>query len=312
MSGGKRADALGAQRAGWLDQLAGEQRRAAATCTAYGRDLDRFLDFLADHLGRRASLADLRDLAPADFRAFLAARARAGVKGATLARTLAALRSFYRYLKRAGAGDDSVLSMIATPRRKARLPRALSEAGALRLVEEAGGGAGAAWQRARDHALLGVLYGCGLRISEALGLEAEAARADLLRITGKGGRTRLVPVLPVVRRALGDYLRLCPFDLAAGGPLFVSARGTRLGARRVQKLTATLRRRLGLPESATPHALRHSFATHLLAHGGDLRVIQDLLGHASLSTTQIYTKVDSEQMLAAYAQAHPRAKAGRS
>lgn len=297
----------------WLARLADERRAPATTRSAYARDLAQFLAFLAGHLGGAPALADLAALRPADIRAFLAWRRGRGVSGRSLARSLSALRGFYRHLQRLGLADPAPVHAIRAPRRPHALPRPLAVAAARALAApDTHGGAGVEpWIAARDAAVLALLYGCGLRISEALALarrDAPAADGEaVLRVTGKGGRTRLVPVLPAIAEAISAYLALCPFALADDDPLFVGARGGRLAPRLVQLAVARLRGALGLPETATPHALRHSFATHLLSSGGDLRTIQELLGHASLSSTQIYAETDAARLMAVYERAHPRA-----
>jgi integrase/recombinase XerC len=299
----------------WRGFLAHEKRMSPKTVEAYERDVRQLLAFLTAHLGRPVTLAALARLAPLDLRAFMAARRAEGIGSRSLMRMLAGARSFARFLERNGKGKVGALAAVRAPKPGRTLPKPLAVAAARRIAE-AGLRAGEErepWILARDAAVLALLYGSGLRISEALGL----SRADIpppgrgdvvsLTVTGKGNKTRMVPVLPQVVRLVADYVAICPFELPAEGPLFVGAKGGRLSPRVVQLAMASLRGALGLPESATPHALRHSFATHLLARGGDLRAIQELLGHASLSTTQIYTAVDSERLIAAYRAAHPRA-----
>ena len=292
----------------WLAWLGGERRASAHTVAAYGRDLAFFLDFLADHLGERPALATFATLAAADFRAYLAHRA-ARVERASTARGLSVVRGFIRFLERRGLAASPALAVLRAPKLPHSVPKPLTVADAAEIIEAPGEIAGSPWEARRDIAVMTLLYGCGLRISEALGLKrGEAPRSDVMTITGKGQKTRIVPVLPAVRQAIADYLAACPYPLPADGPLFVGARGGPLGARLVQRRMATLRGLLGLPETATPHALRHSFATHLLGAGGDLRAIQELLGHASLSTTQRYTSVETERLLQVYEAAHPRAR----
>ncbi|MGH7090799.1 MAG: tyrosine-type recombinase/integrase, partial [Stellaceae bacterium] len=266
--------------------------------------------FLTLHLGRPPDLASLAALEPADFRAALAERARRGGKRSSAARFISVLRSFFRFLDRRGLVKNAALAAVRSPKRSRTVPKALSEAAAAATLESAQTVSGAAWQKKRDLALLTLLYGAGLRLGEALGLRRGEAPLEpgSIVITGKGAKARLVPVLPVVAAALRDYVEACPHALAASGPLFVGARGGPLHPRLVQRLMQDLRCRLDLPEGSTPHALRHSFATHLLAAGGDLRAIQELLGHSSLSTTQLYTAVDASRLAAVYDAAHPRAK----
>jgi integrase/recombinase XerC len=293
----------------WAAWLAGERRASAHTVAAYGRDLLFFFDFLAEHLGGPPGLAALAGLAPADFRAWLARRARDGAERSSIARGLSVVRGFLRFLDRRGLAEAGALAALRAPKLRQGVPKPLVVEDALGAVAAAGEIAANNWQGRRDTAVFTLLYGCGLRISEALGLRREAAPlGEMLAITGKGRKERLVPVLPAVREAVAEYLAVCPYPLPRDGPLFVGARGGPLHARLVQRQMTALRGFLGLPDSATPHALRHSFATHLLAGGGDLRAIQELLGHASLSTTQRYTAVEAERLLAVYAAAHPRAR----
>jgi integrase/recombinase XerC len=304
---GDLADAI----SGWQSWLEHERRASRHTALGYGRDLAGFLDFLREHLGALPSLAALEALGPADFRAYLAARAQDGIERSSSARALSTLRGFFRFLDRRGLAKNAALAAVHTPKLPKSVPKPLSAEDARLALERVVALAEAPWIGQRDLAILMLLYGCGLRLSEALGLtRGEAPLAPgMLGITGKGRKTRLVPVLPAVSEAVADYLAVCPHRLAAKGPLFVGARGGPLNPRLVQRQMQRLRALLGLPETATPHALRHSFATHLLAGGGDLRSIQELLGHASLSTTQRYTAVDAERLLAVYDRAHPRAKA---
>jgi len=275
-----------------------------------GRDLAAFLDFLVSHLAAVPDLAALAGLEPADFRAALAQRTAAGAERSSIARGLSVVRSFFRFLEKRGLLHNAALAAIRTPKAKRALPKALSEEEAAAALEATATLARAPWERRRDVALLTLLYGCGLRLGEALGLTRGEAPLEpgSMTITGKGGKARLVPILPAVAQAMRDYVKACPHRLLAQGPLFVGARGGPLHPRLVQGRMAALRAMLGLPEGATPHALRHSFATHLLAAGGDLRAIQELLGHASLSTTQRYTAVDARRLAAVYDKAHPRAK----
>jgi integrase/recombinase XerC len=297
----------------WLTTLASERRLSPKTVEAYARDLRQFVAFLGEHLGEPPSPARIVGLKPLDIRAFLAARRREGIESRTLMRQLAALRSFARHLEREGHGSAAAFAAIRGPRLSKSLPKPVAPAAALAMTDEAtrAGEEREPWVLARDAAVLALLYGCGLRISEALGIQrrdAPVGGADSVRVLGKGGKTRAVPVIAPVVRALEAYLAACPYALAPDGPLFVGAKGGPLSPRIIQLAVARLRGALGLPETATPHALRHSFATHLLARGGELRAIQELLGHASLSTTQIYTQVDSARLLAAYESAHPRAR----
>jgi len=295
---------------GWLDYITIERQLAAHTSEAYARDISQFLAFLAVHFNRLPDMQQLLALLPRDVRAFLAARRGAGVGSRSLARTLSALRMFYRFLERRGFGKNDAVRAVALPKLPHSVPKPLTAPKATALM----GGADALdapdWIAARDTAVLMLLYGSGLRISEALGLtrkEAPIKGRDMLRVRGKGDKMRVVPVLPVAREAVEHYLALCPVKLQPDDPLFIGARGKQLSPRIIQLLIARARGALGLPETATPHALRHSFATHLLGAGADLRAIQELLGHASLSTTQIYTEVDRAHLLKVYQRAHPRA-----
>jgi integrase/recombinase XerC len=301
------AQAIGA----WRRWLEAERRAAGHTTNAYLRDLNGFLEFLAHHLGEAPTLDELGALKAADFRAWLAMRAGEGYRKTSTARALSSVRSFFRYLKRTGQVENAAIGLVRGPKLPHAVPKPLTETEAGATLDQSMEIAGAPWIGKRDAAVLALLYGCGLRIDEALGLNlADRPRGETMVIRGKGGKERLVPVLPAVHEAIDAYLAACPFPLERDCALFLGARGKRLGARAVQGLMAKLRARLGLPASATPHALRHSFATHLLAAGGDLRAIQELLGHASLSTTQRYTDVDADALLAVYDQAHPRAHRG--
>jgi integrase/recombinase XerC len=292
----------------WVNWLADERRASPHTIAAYGRDLVFFLDFLTVHCGEQPTLAALSALAPADFRAFLAHRA-AQVQRSSVARGLSVVRGFIRFLERRGLASSPALAILRAPKLPRAVPKPLSVEDAAEIIEAPADIAIETWRAKRDIAVLTLLYGGGLRISEALGLRRAAAPlGEQITIAGKGSKERLVPVLPAVRQAVAAYLAACPYPLPPDGPLFVGARGGPLNPRIVQHQMETLRRALGLPETATPHALRHSFATHLLAGGGDLRAIQELLGHASLSTTQRYTSVDSTRLLDVYEAAHPRAR----
>lgn len=267
----------------------------------------RLLDFLGRHLGEPATVAVLLSLAAADLRAFLAKRRSEGLGAAAAAREMSAVRAFLRYVAEQSNQAPS-LPRVRSPKRPQTLPRPAAPADALALADETGAQAAQPWIAARDTALLLLLYGSGLRISEALGLPAGAhPLGSTVRVTGKRSKTRVVPVLPLVAAAIADYVRLCPWPLKGNDPLFRGARGGPLSADVVRRAVASARRSLGLSERLTPHALRHSFATHLLAGGADLRTLQELLGHASLSSTQIYTAVDAAHLLDVYRHAHPRA-----
>jgi integrase/recombinase XerC len=302
----------GSPFARWQQHLAGERRLAPKTLEAYGRDVRQFLDWLGVSATDDSGVEKLAALKPADFRGFMAARREMGTGSRSLMRALAAIRSFIRFLEREGTADASALGVIRGPKLARLLPKPVAPSMAKKLVDpaERGEEARAPWILARDAAVLTLLYGCGLRISEALGLLAEDApdqKRDTVRVTGKGGKVRIVPVIEPAIRAIETYRAQCPYALEPKSPLFRGARGGPLSPRIIQLAMERLRGGLGLPDSATPHALRHSFATHLLSRGGDLRAIQELLGHASLSTTQIYTEVDGAMLLKAFDAAHPRA-----
>jgi integrase/recombinase XerC len=303
---------LAAAAAAWLRHLAHERRLSARTTEAYARDARQFLAFLEQRFGAPPCTGDFIDCAPGDLRAFLAMRRAKGVEGRSLQRALSALKSLARHIARETGQSAAALGAVRAPKAGRRLPRPLSpaDARAMTTTRLREGEAREPWILARDAAVLALCYGAGLRISEALSIrraDAPVGETEAITIVGKGQKSRSAPIIAPVRTAVEDYLALCPFALKPAGPLFVGAKGGPLSPRIVQLAMARMRGALGLPESATPHALRHSFATHLLARGGDLRTIQDLLGHASLSTTQVYTGVDSARLLAAYRSAHPRA-----
>lgn len=303
---------LARARQDWLAALARERRLAPLTVEAYERDTRQFLQFLTGHLGEPPGLASLRELRPADLRAFLAGRRNGGAGARTLGRGLAGIRSLLRFLERRGEANSAPATALRPPRQPASVPKALTASDARRVVSGEAQLAEEPWIAARNAAVLTLLYACGLRISEALGLTGRDIEtgASVLRITGKGGKTRLVPVLPAALRMIDAYRRLCPWDLGGGALLFRGARGGPLDPSIIQKEMRRMRSALGLPDTATPHALRHSFATHLLGAGGDLRTIQELLGHASLSTTQIYASVDTARLLDVFDKAHPRGRSG--
>jgi len=300
---------LAAALAGWTRWQAEEKRSSAHTIDAYGRDLAAFLSFLTVHLGEPPDLAALSALSAADFRAYLARRGGEGLSRASLARAMSTLRGVFRYLDRAGLVHNLALATVRSPRVPRSVPRPLAVDEAMDTLAVAAEEQDEPWLAARDVALFTLLYGAGLRLGEALALtRREAPTGDSIVITGKGRKQRMVPILPVVRAAILAYLDLLPYPGGPDSPLFLGARGKRLNPGVVQRQMRRLRPLLGLPDSATPHALRHSFATHLLAGGGDLRTIQDLLGHSSLSTTQRYTAIDAARLTQVYRAAHPRAK----
>ncbi len=299
------ADAL---RKNWLAALAHERRASPHTLRAYGDDVARFIGFQTAHIGGTVSEKVLAKLKPADIRAFITHRRQEGLGPGGVQRAMAAVRSFYKFLAKEGVLENAAARSIRTPRVRRRLPRPLSVEDAARAITQAGEHA-VEWLGARDAALLTLLYGAGLRISEALGLKrGDVPLGETLTVIGKGKKQRSVPVLPLVADALNDYVAKIPFTGAPSSPLFLSRRGLAMSPREAQSLMQRLRGQLGLAEKATPHALRHSFATHILQGGGDLRSLQELLGHASLSTTQIYTAMDTRQLLETYAKAHPRGK----
>ena len=292
----------------WRRWLTHEKRASRHTIDAYNRDLGAFLSFLQTHLGAQPRLADLEGLSAADFRAWMARRASNGLSRSSTARAMSVLRGFYRWLERNEYGANHAIRAMRSPKRPHGIPKPLTVSDTDLLLDSLDLLPGEPWETQRDVALFTLLYGCGLRISEALDLNRrEAPAGDSLTVTGKGNKERMLPVLPVVREAVQAYLKSCPWQPGGDGPLFMGVRGKRLNAGVAQKRLRELRLLLGLADSVTPHALRHSFATHLLSGGGDLRTIQELLGHASLSTTQRYTEVDSDNLMATYRAAHPRA-----
>ncbi len=304
-------DQQGLERAveAWLEHLTQERAAPENTIQSYARDLRQFCGFLRSRLGRDANVGDLAALDARTFRAFMAARRKTGIKSRSLSRNMSALRSFFRWLERREIAKNRAVLQVQMPKKEHAVPKPLTVEKAHAAVAQKTDGK-VDWIAARDTAVLLLLYGCGLRISEALGLvrkDAPVGGRDSLHIKGKGGRERLVPVLPIVQDAIAQYLELCPYPLGPDDVLFLGEKGGPLSARMIQLRMKQLREEFDLPDSATPHALRHSFATHLLSAGADLRQIQELLGHASLSTTQIYTEVDRERLLAVYDAAHPRA-----
>lgn len=291
----------GAMLARWLDHLRGVDGVSDHTIKAYQQDVAGFLGFLIQYHGGEGALPNQTDL-----RAWMAHARSTGLSARSLARALSAIKGYIAWIADAQGIDASLVLSTRSPKHRRKLPRPLSEDGARDMLDAVGDYASADWIAARDTAVVTLLYGCGLRISEALGLTGSAL-PEVLRIIGKGDKERLVPTLPIARAAVANYARLCPFDLARDQPLFRGARGGALNPRLIALVMEKTRGQLGLPASATPHALRHSFATHLLSAGGDLRMIQELLGHASLATTEAYTAVDTTRLMAAYAKSHPRA-----
>ncbi|KZB55000.1 recombinase XerC [Thalassospira xiamenensis] len=302
-------DDLRAAIADWRQWLSAERRASNHTTENYQADLYAFLGFVREHRGDTPDIADLLTLNPRDFRSWLARRSMDGMAKSSTARALSSLRNFYRFLDRTGRGQNAAVNSIRNPKLPQSVPKPLSPTDAMAVLDNAGAWQDEPWLAKRNLALFTLLYGCGLRISEALDLNAnQRPTGDSMVITGKGNKQRLVPVLQIVRDAIEDYVRTCPYAPDGNEPLFVGARGGRLVAQVAQREMRKIRGLLNLPDTATPHAMRHSFATHLLAGGGDLRTIQDLLGHASLSTTQRYTSVDTERLMAVYQGTHPRAR----
>lgn len=292
----------------WLAGLVARQGAAQNTRMAYGRDLADFLGFLARHQGGAGGVAQIRALTQSDLRAFLAAQRAHDVGSRSLARKLSAIRGFVGWLADRDGFDATTVLSLRAPKFRKPLPRPIAAAAAHDLLARTDANASEPWIAARDTAVLTLLWGCGLRISEALALTgADLPLGPALTVRGKGGKERRIPVLPAAQSAVAGYVRLCPFPMTADQPVFRGARGGALNPRLVQKAMEMARHQLGLPASATPHALRHSFATHLLNAGGDLRAIQELLGHASLSTTQAYTAVDQVRLMEVYQASHPRA-----
>jgi integrase/recombinase XerC len=305
-------ETIAVEIARWLSHLRAERRLSPKTIEAYARDVRQCLEFLCEHWGTRVTLARFSLLEASDVRSFMSMRRADDIASRSLMRALAGLRSFGRFLEREGRGKVGALSAIRAPKVAKSLPKPIQMAAAKRLTDadERAGETRETWILVRDAAVMALLYGSGLRISEALGLKRREVprpgEGDVLIVTGKGNKTRMVPVLQNVLALIADYVAICPHHLAQERPIFVGAKGGPLSPRIIQLAMERLRGALGLPDSATPHALRHSFATHLLSRGGDLRAIQELLGHASLSTTQIYTGIDSERLLEVYRSAHPR------
>lgn len=292
----------------WLDHILAIRGGSDHTVTAYSQDLREFLEFISLHHGGRQGLGALARVEVGDMRAWMAQMRGTGISARTLARKLSAVKSFYRWLADREGFDPSAVLAARTPKFQRSLPRPLSPSDASKVLSVTEHQHDQAWINARDRAVITLLYGCGLRISEALGLDAGVLpMSSSLRILGKGDKERIVPVIAPARHAVAEYARICPFPLEPGRSLFLGARGGPLNARSIQKVMQQVRLQLGLPASATPHAMRHSFATHLLNAGGDLRAIQELLGHASLSTTQAYTSVDTARLLDVYNRSHPKA-----
>jgi len=293
----------------WWKWMTVEKNCSDHTLDAYARDLSAFFKYLSPHLGFPPGLSDLENLTTIDFRGYLAKRHNDGLSRSSTARAVSTLRNFFKFLDRRELAHNAAIKAVKTPKLPRSIPKPLSEIEAREALSVIGYLHDTPWIAARDMAVLTLLYGCGLRISEALNLNVEdVPEGDAMVITGKGNKQRVVPVLPIVLDAIAYYRKLYPKRLKKSGPLFVGAQGKRLNAGIIQRQVRKLRALLGLPSTATPHALRHSFATHLLAGGGDLRTIQELLGHESLSTTQRYTEVDQARLIEVYRDSHPRAR----
>jgi integrase/recombinase XerC len=290
----------------WLSALKSERRMAAKTLEAYAHDLNQFGGFLGEHLGEVANVRALENLTASDFRSFMAKRRVAGIQSRSLARQMSAIRSFFRYAERNEIFKCAALAAVRAPKIAHSIPRPLPEVSARRVAAADVFESDEPWVKARDAAVLTLLYGCGLRISEALALTPKQIQSNPLVIIGKGGKSRIVPMVKVAEEAIAEYIKLCPLVLSPGEALFRGVKGGVLSPRIIQLLMERMRGALNLPDTATPHALRHSFASHLLGNGADLRVIQDLLGHASLSSTQIYTEVNKTHLLEQYRKAFAR------
>lgn len=295
------ADQLGQ----WVRYLTSEKHVSKHTLRAYTGDVGQFITFLSEHFARPSSIADLSNVSLQDFRSWMSGKAMGGAAASSRARSLSGVKNFLTWLDKNGVMHNAAISVVRTPKQKRKLPRPLQESQAFRLLDQI---EVSDWVGARDKALFTLLYGCGLRIDEALSLDIRHMGSDeYLIVRGKGNKERQVPLLPEINQTIAEYRAACPLAETPDRPLFIGEKGKRLHQGVVQKMLRDLRRAIGLPETATPHALRHSFATHLLQNGANLREIQELLGHASLSTTQRYTEINAEELLAIYKKAHPRA-----
>lgn len=294
----------------WIGWLKDVRKMSSHTVAAYEADIRQFLTFQVEHQGKNLTVVDLTKFTIRDFRAWLSYRSQENYEHRSTARALSVVRSFFKFLAKNGYPENTALVSVRSPRIKVGLPRPLSVGQAKTLVDDIDLNVEDPWIGFRNRALFTLLYSCGLRLGEALNLTRKQAplATDTLLIQGKGKRERMVPVLPIIGQTLHQYIQLCPFELMPDGPLFVGAKGGKLHPGIAQKAMRMYRRAIGLPETATPHALRHSCATHLMSASGDLRGIQELLGHASLSTTQVYTDVDTARLIKVYNKAHPRAK----
>jgi len=297
----------------WENWLRNEQGASSHTVSAYLKDIKSFLDFISKHIGKNTNIINLNNLSQNDFRSFLAYQSRRGLSKTSIARSMSTIRNFFRFLNKIENFNNLALNSIRTPKIQASLPKAINTDDAIEVIRRIRKIQNEPWIAERDTAILLLMYGSGLRINEAISIKrndisTKIEQSCTLRILGKGNKERIVPVLNVVLESINKYIQLCPHEILTNGPLFLGKRGKQLNPRVIQRQMAKIRIQLGLDDSATPHAFRHSFATHLLANGGDLRTIQDLLGHSSLSTTQRYTAVDESKLLSVYKDAHPRAK----
>ena len=293
----------------WQRWLKFERRCSGHTAAAYGRDLAAFLGFIQEYVGKTPSFAVLQKMEVTDFRAYLASRTQEGIGRSSLGRNMSTLRNFFKFLERNALLSNPAISVIHSPAAPKTLPKPLTREQAFNVIKTAAELQEEPWLKKRDMAFVILLYGCGLRIGEALSLDVkDRPKSDMMTIYGQGKKERAVPVLPFVRTAIEEYLKERPDGAPSNSALFIGARGERVNPGVMQRQMRRIRDMLGLPETATPHALRHSFATHLLSGGSDLRTIQELLGHASLSTTQKYTGIDADRMMDVYVHAHPRAK----
>ena len=294
---------------GWQDWLFNERRLSGNTRTAYLNDVETFFYFLSKHIGSSISMLNLQQLSITDLRSFLAHRKRSGLSNTSMARNISSIRSFFYFLNKFGHLKNEAINLLTSPKIPQAIPKALDKDEALSLLETTPGTAMQPWVKSRDKAIFALMYGCGLRIGEIIALNgSDIPLSDAIIVNGKGNKQRLVPVIPIIRHSVAEYMSLCPFTISKNGPAFFGVRGNRLNPGVVQRSMRAIRGSLGLPATATPHSLRHSFGTHLLMNGGDLRSIQELLGHASLSTTQRYTAIDTNYLKEVHQKFHPRAE----
>ena len=294
---------------GWQDWLSNERRLSGNTRTAYLNDVETFFCFLSKHIGSSISMVNLHQLSITDLRSFLTHRKRSGLSNTSMARNVSSIRSFFYFLNKFGHLQNEAINLLTSPKIPQAIPKALDKAEAFSLLETSSSTAMQPWVKSRDKAIFSLMYGCGLRIGEIIALNgSDIPLSDAIIVNGKGNKQRLVPVIPIIRHNVADYMSLCPFTISKNGPAFFGVRGNRLNPGVVQRSMRAIRGSLGLPATATPHSLRHSFGTHLLMNGGDLRSIQELLGHASLSTTQRYTAIDTNYLKEVHQKFHPRAE----